>query len=510
MRELLNISILLFFVTYSKAQLLVNNGSQIYFGDSALVYVNQNSAINTAQGYWLNKGFFRVDENFTNNTGKTENAGIMDINQSIINNDTLTGFYTNTGEFYVFKDWENNHVFLTNQASTFLDGNIQTIKGSEVSNFYNLTCLGMLVDIKQLFGVNAVVLNNLNLGDVEFATDIHKLTITNPNPSAITRVNGFVSSLDTGRLERATNTQLVYLFPTGSTQGIQRYRPIEISPSSNTNTIFGIRLANTNGTNESFNTDLMEDSLCAVNPNFYHRIYGNSPADITMFYDPSIDGDWTEMAHWQNVPEWQDMGSEISGTSGGFVSKTINNWSNYIEPAFALAIFKPTLDLGNDTTIIEGDIVNVFPNYTGSSNSVFSWTPSTNIDCEDCLYNELYPTETTAYILTASANNTCTVSDTMLIRVNQNQLFLPTGFSPNNDGVNDFFKPLNKNLDEYSLSVYNRWGEMIFQTDDFLNGWDGTYKGVPQEIGAYSYKATYKFKNKNNTEETSGNITLIR
>ncbi|MFT5724288.1 MAG: gliding motility-associated-like protein, partial [Bacteroidia bacterium] len=64
---------------------------------------------------------------------------------------------------------------------------------------------------------------------------------------------------------------------------------------------------------------------------------------------------------------------------------------------------------------------------------------------------------------------------------------VPTGFSPNNDGVNDLFKPTLVNYQDFSMSIYNRWGEEIFKSNDPNIGWDGTYNGEVVMNGVYLY-----------------------
>jgi gliding motility-associated-like protein len=70
----------------------------------------------------------------------------------------------------------------------------------------------------------------------------------------------------------------------------------------------------------------------------------------------------------------------------------------------------------------------------------------------------------------------------------------PTAFSPNGDGVNDFFRPAYKNeFDTYHLQVYNRWGELVFSSSSPKSGWDGVYKDAAQPMGVYIYKLEYAF-----------------
>ncbi|GAB4449619.1 MAG: hypothetical protein OHK0036_06830 [Bacteroidia bacterium] len=90
------------------------------------------------------------------------------------------------------------------------------------------------------------------------------------------------------------------------------------------------------------------------------------------------------------------------------------------------------------------------------------------------------------------------------------EALFPTGFSPNNDGINDAFGPVNPRfLKSYELHIYNRWGEEIFSTTNPFEYWDGTYKNKAAQPGVYAYYARYK--NILNEEKMSkGNITLLR
>src|SRR5690606_10378077 len=90
-------------------------------------------------------------------------------------------------------------------------------------------------------------------------------------------------------------------------------------------------------------------------------------------------------------------------------------------------------------------------------------------------------------------------------------LFIPNSFSPNNDGVNDRFSiSSNCDLESYNLTIYNRWGELIYQNSHVDNTWDGTYKNVICPEGIYLYNISYKFRGDESTLFYSGAITLLK
>ncbi|QSE98813.1 T9SS type B sorting domain-containing protein [Fulvivirga lutea] len=68
------------------------------------------------------------------------------------------------------------------------------------------------------------------------------------------------------------------------------------------------------------------------------------------------------------------------------------------------------------------------------------------------------------------------------------KLYLPSAFTPNNDGLNDTFGAVGEGIEKYNLVVYNRWGEPVFETNSASAKWDGTYHGTPVPFGSYTYK----------------------
>ena len=68
-------------------------------------------------------------------------------------------------------------------------------------------------------------------------------------------------------------------------------------------------------------------------------------------------------------------------------------------------------------------------------------------------------------------------------------MYMPTAFSPNRNGINELFKPLGSQyVHYYSFEIYNRWGEMVFKTDNINDGWDGKYQNQECMEGVYLCK----------------------
>lgn len=90
------------------------------------------------------------------------------------------------------------------------------------------------------------------------------------------------------------------------------------------------------------------------------------------------------------------------------------------------------------------------------------------------------------------------------------EMIFPSAFSPNGDGLNDLFRPKNyKHASAYRLSVYNRWGAIIFQANDPAMGWDGRFKGALLDAGTFVWIAT--FTNRHGQSQTlKGTVTLVK
>lgn len=106
----------------------------------------------------------------------------------------------------------------------------------------------------------------------------------------------------------------------------------------------------------------------------------------------------------------------------------------------------------------------------------------------------------------------CQDSTSKTIEIKNIDLFVPNSFTPNGDGINDQFIPIMNSVssEEYSMTIYNRWGEIIFQTNDIHQGWDGMHQGVLVPINSsYSYFIRYTNENGKSFQKT-GTIHVIQ
>ncbi len=485
---------------WSQTSLFNNRGASIYMTPGSYMIVNNDSLYN--------------------HTGLIQNAGDLRVVGTIFNDDTLTGggASVQTGLYDVGGDWVNSGTVISYLDSVILTGDAQAITGTKVTPFHDLILAGTTGSVKTQT-INATVDGILDLRDHELATQQYEMLVLNTSTAAITKgsgSNGYVSSLDTGRLSRATNASSAYNYPTGTPSSLSSlpfyYRPIDMTPSASTYNIYGVRMVN-DPTADGYDVNKLDDSLCRVNPLFYHRIYhsqGASPSAITMYYDPSGDGYWTDMAHWGSAGDWTYMGVPATGSGSGFSTIEINNWSDFAPHPFALASKKFYLHAGADQDIYSGQTVSLNPIIGTTNIDNILWTPPTFLNFDNVADPTATPTETTEYVITVTDKSGCVLKDSLKLILLPDQLLIPTAFSPNSDGKNDIFKPLNKNLSKIAFQVYDRWGEKVYETEEIGEGWDGTYKNVKQGIGVYIWKAEYQLLGSTTTLSASGNVTLVK
>jgi len=149
---------------------------------------------------------------------------------------------------------------------------------------------------------------------------------------------------------------------------------------------------------------------------------------------------------------------------------------------------------------------------SSSDNLVYQWTPSLGLSCVDCESPIATVYTTSTYFLTVSdAVNGCTDTEDVMITVPTEgpNIWMPNAFTPDDDGVNDDFIIFGNDICNSLMRVYNRWGEMIFESSDLSQGWDGTYHNTPLNSGVYVYLIYYEFCD-GNEGVLDGNVTLIR
>ncbi len=166
----------------------------------------------------------------------------------------------------------------------------------------------------------------------------------------------------------------------------------------------------------------------------------------------------------------------------------------------------PEAEAWGDTAVYRYEPVPLF----ASGGIAYSWEPADVMDFPNTSNPIVYPYETGSYTVTVTGDNGCTAtaSASIVVWLRCQRFTIPSAFSPNSDGLNDVFRIVSFGDDDVSLyQIYNRWGEVVFESNTIAEVWDGTFKGQPQETGVYMYLITVECEDY--TETFSGTITLL-
>lgn len=145
----------------------------------------------------------------------------------------------------------------------------------------------------------------------------------------------------------------------------------------------------------------------------------------------------------------------------------------------------------------------------------YSWTPADDLDHPNQQHPTATPSDTNVcYSVVATAASSCTVSDTVCIHCTDiicgaPEFVIPNAFTPNGDGANDRICFQADMLTEFSIAIFNRWGQCVYQSDDATQCWDGRFNNAPALAGVYTYTCHIRCVN-GIENDLKGDITLIR
>jgi gliding motility-associated-like protein len=235
------------------------------------------------------------------------------------------------------------------------------------------------------------------------------------------------------------------------------------------------------------------------------RCFGESSGSITV---TGTNGTSPYTYNWSNGDTDANAGSIAIGNFS--VTVTDANGCTEIDsyditqPAPLVVTIQPEYE------VLLGNSVVLNPTYGGNEPLFFEWTPSTFLNNAAIDTPTARPFVTTTYTITVSDTNQCEVSAATTVLVNDSiKIYIPNIFSPNADGINDVFLFYANAVKNVYYTIYNRWGEKVFESRDITVGWDGTYKGKLAPEGVYTYYIQFTFLNFTQ-EKRKGSVTLVR
>lgn len=165
----------------------------------------------------------------------------------------------------------------------------------------------------------------------------------------------------------------------------------------------------------------------------------------------------------------------------------------------------------SDTIVLAGSEVQLWGEPNGNYN--YTWTPQINLSSPTSIQTNATVNQTTTYYLQIN-DGICTVYDTITIfcytnDCKQPQIFVPNAFSPNKKGKNEVLYVRGPNIHQMLFRIYNRWGELVFESTDPNVGWDGSFKGKDLDPDVFDYYLEVSCIG-GNKELIKGNITILK
>ncbi|MEI8280363.1 MAG: PKD domain-containing protein [Bacteroidota bacterium] len=189
------------------------------------------------------------------------------------------------------------------------------------------------------------------------------------------------------------------------------------------------------------------------------------------------------------------------------ISETVKGCIDTVKKLIPVDMFKPFA--GNDTIIVKGERIY----FDASGGYTYTWSPGDNLN-DTNIYNPVgyYPdTGRYSYRVHITSLNQCTGYDSIHVWViGQSEIFVPSAFSPNGDGLNDVFRPFAVGYKGNNyFRVFNRWGQMVFESTDFSRGWDGRFNSTDCDLDTYFWVIDL-IDRFGKPKRITGDVTLVR
>ncbi len=167
----------------------------------------------------------------------------------------------------------------------------------------------------------------------------------------------------------------------------------------------------------------------------------------------------------------------------------------------AVTVVSPTVYAGKDTVVKFGSEIKL----KALGEGFFKWYSEETMGCDTCAINAITPFADRCYTVTLTDTVGCAVSDVVCVTVRDYAIYAPNVFTPNNDGLNDAFRIYSTGFIEYKLTIYDRFGHVMFVTTDDTAAWDGNNC----IMGVYAWKVNWRIPG-GKIGETTGKVLLLQ
>jgi gliding motility-associated-like protein len=335
------------------------------------------------------------------------------------------------------------------------------------------------------------------------------VTITASNDSAVCNADRLTlrATSNTGTYEWSQTPNFATIIGTGATL---------LATPSNRSNVYYVRSKNADGCTAV-------DTVTIINAEI--KISHITPIDLCLNVDKTItivntSGDPLKVK-WTAAPSGMLVGSDTLlnptvkiSTDGTLIGVFTNNFGCVLRDTIPLKVRSvKAAATASARTLYPDDVVTLFSTPTGTGFK-YSWMPTTTINTPTTASTTAIVKETTRYVVKVTDQYGC--EDTVGVTVNiitpscaEPFVFIPKAFTPNGDNINEKVYVRGEYLVTMELSIYNRWGEQVYYTQNRADGWDGTFKGAAVCPDVYGYYLRGKCK-KGEDFFIKGNITVLK
>jgi len=288
-------------------------------------------------------------------------GGFVSVKGSVHN--YQNGQFDNSDTIFLTGDWQNYvpqpfSSTANNQGWVKMVGQSQEMGGTAPTNFYHLQLFNNSV---KSAAVNVEVYKKLWLNDCELRANNQDIIVFDPDLNAVqtgfNNVWGFVSSLQTGGLQRYTNQTSGYFYPVGAAVPSRLFRPMFLTPDNAVLSSHKVGFFYQDATNQGFDRSQKEFSICNINPNYFHKIQQTGASNpvqvsaVTQFLlDTVADGGYSAEVAWENSSIWREKANLNAGANPLYSLQTYTTtaavmYPNSIFQPVALATVAPSIEL---------------------------------------------------------------------------------------------------------------------------------------------------------------------
>ena len=244
---------------------------------------------------------------------------------------------------------------------------------------------------------------------------------------------------------------------------------------------------------------------------YVHNVIANTRADTSVCPEEPIGlwatggkfYEWTPTLRLENPGEANTIAKPVKST---YYTVTVSDEFGCSDTAgFHANVFDlPKLTVSADVVAVVGDIIPIWAEGDGD----IEWFPKSFITCAICAETEVFPPHNTNYTAVLTDQNGCKVQDDVHIGYDP-LIYVPNVFTPDGNDYNNTFKAVTQNIEEFEMTIYNRWGEVVFKSYNVDGEWDGYYNGRLSQDGVYVWVIDYVDLN-GKKEQLVGHVSIFK